>query len=55
MAEIKSRPCRDFLWLMDMSEDPNYQENLECVIDSYRKRGIKINKEELEKEIDLYM
>ena len=52
---IKSRPCADFLRLMDLTEDPSYAQNLLAVIDSYKKRWIEINKEDLEKEIDIYM
>lgn len=55
MTHLKSSPCSDFLFLMDSDEDPNYTENLNIVIRSYEKRWIKINREELEKEIDLYM
>jgi len=55
MANIKSIPCRDFLYLMDKGEDPNYTKNLKIVIDSFEKRWIKIDQEKLEKEIDLYM
>lgn len=55
MKNLKSRPCRDFLFLMDQSEDPSYTKNLKAVIESYKKRGIKINQEELEKEIDIYI
>lgn len=52
---LKSRPCRDFLFLMDMDEDADYVDNLRVVIESYKKRWIEIDKEQLEKEIDFYM
>ena len=52
---LKSRPCRDFLRLMDMDEDANYTRNLDAVIEMWAKRWFKLDREKLEKEIDLYM
>ena len=55
MVNLKSRPCRDFLMLMDSSEDATYCNCLKIVIDSYKKWWIEISQEKLVKEINIYM